>query len=121
MSEITIGLKTMISVGTVVASVVSAYWLARRAASKDTLELERKFNKLRLQIAELASTSQDREGVRALVRESLDNLSVILTTIKQTSDSNSDELREVLIQQGILKEKVHALEEHRRASSSKSG
>lgn len=98
------------AVSSTTAGVVSAYWLARRAAAKDTLELERKFNKLKAQVAEVATSAQGREEVRALVRESLDSLSVILTAIKQTSDINSDELKEVLIQQAILREKVNALE-----------
>ena len=118
MSEITFGVKTVVSVVSGAIGLVSAYWLARRAASKETLELERKFNKLRLQVTELAATAQDREDVKELVRESLDNLSSILTSIKQTADTNSDDLKEVLIQQGILSEKVHSLEEHRREHSS---
>lgn len=116
MSEITVGIKTVISIVSGTVAAVSAYWLARRAASKDTLDLERKFNKLRLQVTELAATAQDREDVKELVRESLDNLSSILKTIKQNADSNSDDLKEVLIQQGILNEKVRALEEHRERS-----
>lgn len=117
MSEITIGIKTVISIVSGTVGLVSAYWFARRAAAKDTLELERKLTKLKVQLVELASTSQDREDVKVLVRDSLDNLSSILTTIQQAADTNSDELREVLIQQGILSEKVRALEEHNREHS----
>lgn len=114
MSEITIGIKTVISIVSGTVGLVSAYWFARRAAAKDTLDLERKFNKLKMQVVAVESTSQDRDDVKVLVRDSLDNLSAILTAIQQTADTNSDELMEVRIQQGILSEKVRALEEHYR-------
>lgn len=115
MNEITIGVKTAISIGSTVVAVVSAYWLARRSATKENVELERKLNKLKVQLTELSSSSQGRDDVKELVRESLDSLSIILKAIKDTADTNSDDLKAVLIQQGVLNEKVQALEEHRRA------
>jgi len=115
MSEFTIGIKTLISIVSTVAGVVTAYWLARRSATKENLDLERKLSKLRVQLAELSASSQDRDDVKELVRESLDSLSIILKAIKDTADTNSDDLKAVLIQQGVLNSKVQALEEHRRA------
>ena len=119
MTEITVGIKTVALITSTTASVVTAYWLARRAAAKDNLELERQFNKLRLQVTTLAAKSQDREEVKELVRESLASLSAMLTALGQSSEANSDELRDVLIQQGILNEKVRALEEHHREYSTR--
>lgn len=115
MTEFTLGIKTIISIVTTAAGVVTAYWLARRSASKENLDLERQLAKLRLQVAQLSGTTQDRNDVKELVRESLDSLSIILKAIKDTADTNSDDLKAVLIQQGVLNEKVQALEEHRRA------
>ena len=115
MSEITIGIKTAISIGSTIVAVVTAYWLARRSATKENMDLERKLSKLKVQLTELSASSQDREDVKELVRESLDSLSIILKAIKDTADTNSDDLKAVLVQQGVLNEKVQALEEHRRA------
>lgn len=115
MSEIAIGIKTVISVVSTAVAVSTAYWLARRSATRENLDLERKLNKLRIQITEISGTSQDRDDVKELVRESLDSLSIILKAIKDTADTNSDDLKVVLVQQGVLNEKVQALEEHRRA------
>jgi len=115
MSEIAIGIKTLISITSTAVAVATAYWLARRSATKENLDLERKLNKLRIQVTQLSGTSQDRDDVKELVRESLDSLSIILRAIKDTADTNSDDLKAVMIQQGVLNEKVQALEEHRRA------
>jgi hypothetical protein len=115
MSEETIGIKTVLTIISTVAGLVTAYWLARRSASKENLDLERQLNKLRLQVTQLSGSAQDRDDVKVLVRESLDNLSTILNAIKDTSDTNSDDLKAVLIQQGVLNEKVQALEERNRA------
>lgn len=117
MNEVTIGLKTVISAISATAGIVTAYWLARRSASRESLELERKLSKLGHQVAELSGNSQGRDDVKELVRESLDSLSIVLKAIKNTSDTNSDELKAVLIQQGVLNEKVRALEEHRHEAS----
>lgn len=69
MSEITIGLKTVMAIVSGTAGIVSAYWLARRAAKQDNTELSERLHKLKLQVA----TAQDRDDVKELVRESLDS------------------------------------------------
>lgn len=115
MSEIVVGIKTVISIVSTAVAVATAYWLARRAASQDVLDLERKVNRLKIQVTTLSGATQDRAAVKELVEESLASLSVILKAIKNTSDINSDDLKAVLIQQGVLNEKVHTLEEHLRA------
>lgn len=115
MSEIAIGVKTAVALCAAVSSVVSAYWLARRSAAKDTAELERKLEKkvalLTESIVELAANTKDKDEIRELVDDSLHNLSVILEAIKCTTDGNNQQLQEVLIQIAVLKEKVRALEE----------
>lgn len=100
-------------------AVVTAYWLARKAAAKDNTDLGDKLNRLKTQVAVINATAQDRDEVKELVRESLDSLSTMLTAIGNAAEANSDELREVLIQQGVLNEKVRALEEHHREYSSR--
>lgn len=115
MSEVVIGIKTVISIASTAVAVATAYWMARRSATKENLDLERKLNQVRIQITELSGSTQDRDDVKELVRESLDSLSIILKAIKDTADTNSDDLKAVLIQQGVFNEKVQALEEHRRA------
>jgi len=113
-SEITIGIKTVITIVSSTVAVVSAYWLARRAAAKTSLKLERQINKLKIQLA----TTQNRDEVKVLVSESLESLSVMIAALGNETEANSDELKMVLIQQGILNEKVRVLEEHYRGRSS---
>lgn len=108
-----IGVKTALALGSALVSAVTAYWLAVMRAKKDSTDLEAKIAELRQELATIKSTAQKREDVKEVVKESLDGLIVLLKEIRKTVDSNNEDIKEVLIAQGILTQRVNSLERRR--------
>jgi hypothetical protein len=113
MSEEVIGLKTALTLGGALVTAVSAFWAAKLTAKKDNDELDEKIAEIRAQLAMLAGKSQGREDVKEVVKDSLEGLIMLLKEIRRTVDSNNTDIKDVLIKQGILTERVSHLERRR--------
>ena len=93
-----------------VVSAVSAYWIARRAATSEVYEVEKQVAEVNRAIAVLKATTVTDRDVRAIVASSLDVLESILTTIETDSKSNSIELRQLLIEIAMVKTRLEHVE-----------
>ena len=91
-------LKTALAVATATVSIVSAYWVARGTAAKETAEVAK----------DLATTKE----AMAALGNSLDKIESLLSGVAANDKTNALEYRQLFIDITALKVKVRHLEEH---------
>lgn len=108
-------------VASAVASAVSAYWMARRSASSETLEVERQVAELRRAVSVLKVTAVTDREVRSIVANSLDVIESILRSIEKDAKSNSIEMRQLLIEIAMIKTRLDHVEDGAKCSRPNTG
>lgn len=89
-------IKELIAVGSIVVSVVSAHFMARIAATKETSAVSKEVDKLKLAMQ--------------LVSSSLDTVEKLLERIEKSGEGTSKEVRSLVITLAELRVRISQLE-----------